>query len=238
MATQLRLADIDVDVVQKDIKNVHLSVHPPDGRVRVSAPTHMALDTLRAFLSAKLPWIRAEQRKFQAQERHEPPLYIDRESHYIWGDRVLLQVVEEDEPPSVELSHLTLTLRVRPGSDRAKRDEVLSLWYRDQVREAVGELLPAWERRVGVQVERFYVQRMKTKWGSCNPVRRTIRLNTELAKKPRVCLEYILVHELVHIHEPTHNARFRELMDQHLPMWREVRAELNRRPLAHEEWGY
>lgn len=238
MGTPLRLSDIDVDVVQKAIKNVHLSVHPPDGRVRVSAPTHMTLDTLRAFLSAKLPWIRAEKRKFQVQERHEPPLYIDRESHYIWGERVLLAVVEEDAPPSVERSPSTLTLRVRPGSDWARRDEVLSLWYRDQVREAVSELLPSWARRVGVHVERLYVQRMKTQWGSCNPVRRTIRLNTELAKKPGACLEYILVHELVHIHEPTHNARFRELMDHHVPMWREVRAELNRAPLAHEEWGY
>lgn len=238
MAPRLRLSDIDVDVVRKDIKNVHLSVHPPDGRVRVSAPARMSLETLRAFLSAKLPWIRAEQRKFQAQERHEPPLYIDRESHYIWGERVLLRVVEHDATPSVDLSHLTLTLQVRPGSDRRKRDEILALWYRDQVREAVGELLPPWERRVGVQVEKFFVQRMKTKWGSCNPLRRTVRLNTELAKKPRACLEYILVHELVHIHEPTHNARFRELMDQHLPAWRDIRAELNRSPLAHEEWGY
>ena len=238
MVTELRLADIDVDVVQKDIKNVHLTVLPPDGRVRVSAPTHMSLDTLRAFLSAKLPWIRAEQRKFQAQERHEPPLFIDRESHYIWGERVLLQVVEQDAPPSVDVSHRKLTLRVRPGSDRAKRDEVLSLWYRDQVRGAVGELLPIWERRVGVSVERSFVQRMKTKWGSCNPTRRTIRLNTELAKKPRACLEYILVHELVHIHEPTHSKRFRDLMDLHIPSWRDVRDELNRRPLAHEDWRY
>lgn len=238
METHLRLADIDVGVVQRDIKNVHLSVYPPDGRVRVSAPTHMSLDTLRAFLSAKLPWIRAEQRKFQAQERHEPPLYIDRESHYIWGDRVLLKVVERDEPPAVDLSHQTLTLQVRPGSDLAKRDEVLSLWYRDQVREAVGELLPTWERRVGVQVERLFVQHMKTQWGSCNPTRRTIRVNTELAKKPRACLEYILVHELVHIHEPTHNARFRELMDLHLPAWRDIQGELNRTPLAHEDWSY
>jgi predicted metal-dependent hydrolase len=238
MSTQLRLGDIDVEVVQKDIKNVHLSVHPPDGRVRVSAPNRMTPDTIRAFLSAKLPWIRAEQRKFQDQVRFEPPLYIDRESHYIWGERVLLHVVEVDAPATVDLSHINLTLRVRPGTDAKARAEQLSLWFRDRVREAAAELLPTWQARIGVEVEKLFVQHMKTLWGSCNPTRRTIRVNTELAKKPRACLEYILVHELVHIHEPTHNARFRALMDQYLPTWRQTRDELNRAPLAHEEWGY
>ena len=236
MATSLRLADIDLEVVQKDIKNVHLSVYPPNGHVRVSAPDHMSLDSLRAFLVTKLAWIREEQRKFQEQVRQEQPLLIDRESHWVWGDRCLLAVVERDEPPAVVLGHGALTLYVRPGSDIAKRDVVLSLWYRDLVREAATELVPRWERRLGVKVEKVFVQRMKTKWGSCNSTRRTIRLNTELAKKPRVCLEYILVHEMIHILEPTHSARFRDIMDQHVPMWREIRAELNRRPLAHEDW--
>lgn len=238
MATQLRLADVEVEVVQKDIKNVHLGVYPPHGRVRVAAPAQMPLDTLRAFLVTKLAWIREEQRKFQQQERQEPPMLIDRESHYVWGERFLLEVVEVDEAPSVDQGHSTLTLRVRPGSDLAKKDEVLALWFRDRVREAAAELLPRWEALVGVQVERLFVQRMKTKWGSCNPGQRTIRLNTELAKKPRECLEYILVHELVHLHEPTHNERFRALMDLHLPTWKDVRDELNRRPLAHEDWEY
>ena len=149
---------------------------------------------------------------------------------------MLLRVVEHDAPPVVEVSHQTLTLSVRPGSDTAKRAQVLSLWYRNQVREAVDELLPRWEPRIGVEVNKFFVQRMKTKWGSCNSTRQTIRLNTELAKKPRPCLEYTVVHELVHIHEPTHNRRFHDLMDLHMPTWRDVRDELNRRPLGHEEW--
>lgn len=238
MSTHLRLADIDVEVTHKDIKNVHLSVYPPDGHVRVSAPTGMPMQTLRAFLATKIGWIRDEQRQFQQQERHEPPMLIDRESHWVWGDRYLLRVIEADAPPAVEIAHQTLCLSVRPGSDLAKRDEVLALWYRDQVRGAVDELLPVWQRRLGVEVANVFVQRMKTKWGSCNPVRRTIRLNTELAKKPRACLEYILVHELAHLHEPTHNHRFRELMDLHLPNWRETREALNRTPLAHEEWEY
>ena len=156
----------------------------------------------------------------------------------MWGDRYLLAIEDREAPPAVDLGHGTLTLYVRPGSDAAKRDEVLSLWYRDLVREAANELLPAWEARVGVSVEKLFIRRMKTKWGSCNPIRRTVRLNTELAKKPRACLEYILVHELVHIHEPTHNARFQELMDEHLPKWRDIRVELNRRPLSHEDWRY
>ena len=198
MTISLRLADIDVEVVQKDIKNVHLSVYPPSGHVRVSAPSRMSLDTLRAFLVTKLAWIREEQRKFREQERLEPPLLIDRESHWVWGDRFLLAIVERDEPPTVDLNHRTLTLYTRPGHDIAKRDEVLALWYRDLVREAASEMVPVWERRLGVQVGKVFVQRMKTRWGSCNPTRRTIRLNTELAKKPRTCLEYILVHELVH----------------------------------------
>lgn len=238
MMTSLRLADVDVEILQKDIKNVHLSVYPPDGHVRVSAPAHMPLDTLRAFLVTKLAWIRDEQRKFQQQQRQEPPMLIDRESHWVWGDRFLLEIVEIDEPPSVELGHRTMTLRVRPGSDLAKRDEVLALWYRDRLREATVQLLPKWEALIGVQVEKLFVQRMKTMWGSCNSQRRTIRLNTELAKKPRECFEYILVHELVHILEPTHNERFRRLMDLHLPTWSSVRDELNRGPLAHEDWGY
>jgi predicted metal-dependent hydrolase len=234
----LRRADIDVEVVQKDIKNVHLSVYPPDGRVRVAAPSRMSTDSLRAFLAVKLPWIRTEQQRFQEQERRQPPLYTDRESHNVWGERVLLSVVEHEAAPSVDLSHINLKLQVRPGSDAARREEVLSLWFRDQVRAAAAELRPTWERLLGVQAEKVFVQHMKTQWGSCTPARRTIRLNTELARKPRACLEYILVHELVHLIEPTHNARFRALMDRHLPSWPLRRDELNRSPLAHEEWGY
>lgn len=235
---QLQLADIDVEIVHKNIKNLHLSVYPPEGHVRVSAPDHMSLDAVRAFLTTKLAWIREEQRKFRAQERQERPELIDRESHFVWGERYLLRVVEHDGPPAVELGATNLTLRVRPGAGIEKRDEVLSHWYRGIVHDEVKAMLPKWEARTGVNVERFFVRRMKTKWGSCNPDRRTIRLNTELGKKPRACLEYILVHELMHFHEPTHNNRFRDLMDLHLPTWRGIRNELNRRALAHEEWGY
>lgn len=238
MVTNLQLADINLEVVQKDIKNVHLSVYPPSGYVRVSAPRHMPLDTLRAFLVTKIGWIRKEQRKFQEQERQELPLLIDRESHWVWGDRFLLTVIERDEPPAVDLGHRSLNLYVRPGSDTTKRNEVLSRWYRELVRKTALDLVPEWECRLGVQVKKVFVQRMKTKWGSCNPTQKNIRLNTELARKPRACLEYVLVHELIHILEPTHNERFWRLMDLHLPQWKTIRDELNRRPLAYEKWEY
>ncbi|MAQ18965.1 MAG: metal-dependent hydrolase [Sandaracinus sp.] len=236
MGETLQLAEITIHIARKDIANVHVSVHPPEGEVRVSAPEHFSLASLRAFLITKLAWMRAERAKFQEQPRNAPLLYIDRESHYLWGERYLLEVIERDAPPEVDLGHGVLRLYVRPGTGEEKREEVLSRWYRDQVRDAVNELLPVWEKRLGVQVERSYVQRMKTRWGSCNPAQGTIRLNTELAKNPRRCLEYVLVHELAHLHDATHGPRFRDLMDHHVPTWKTIRDELNGRALAHQDW--
>lgn len=236
--TRLRLGDVAVDVVRKDIKNVHLSVYPPTGRVRISAPLHMSLDTIRVFAIAKLGWIRKQQARLLTQERETPHEYVDRESHHLWGRRYLLKVVEGDRTPSVEVKGGTLILRVRPGSDRAKRREVMDAWYRDRLREAVPPLIAAWAPTIGVTVERFFVQRMRTRWGSCSPGRRTIRLNTDLARKPRECLEYIVVHELAHLSEPTHSAGFVALMDRLIPGWRHRRDQLNQLPVRHEEWSY
>lgn len=234
----IRLGELELDVIQKDIKNLHLSVYPPHGRVRVAAPRHMNLDSVRVFVISKLGWIKQEQRKQRAQDRETPREFLDRESHYIWGHRYLLRVLEVEAAPRVELQHRTLVLHVRPGADEAKKKAVLARWYREQLREALPDLVAVWEPRLGLSVSRFFVQHMKTKWGGCTPATGTIRLNTELAKKPRECLEYILVHEMVHLLEPNHGARFQELMDAFMPMWRERRVELNRAPLAHEEWGY
>ena len=234
----IRLGDVVVEVLHKDIKNLHLSVYPPNGRVHVSAPRHMTLESIRAFTITKLGWIKQQQRTLREQEREPPREYLDRESHYVWGERLLLQLVEHPGAPRVELAHRTLILQVRPGSDGAKKKEVLARWYRDEVRKALPELTTRWQPRLGVEVARFFVQHMKRRWGACTPATRTIRLNTELAKKPRECLEYILVHEMLHLLEPTHNDRFQRLMDTHLPQWRERRAELNRAPLAHERWVY
>lgn len=238
MRTQIHLGGIPVNVVRKDIKNVHLSVHPPTGRVTVAAPSRMALDTIRVFAISKLGWIKQQQKKLLEQERETPREFLDRESHYVWGRRYLLKVIEDDRPPLIELSPSRMFLRVRPGTDPVKREAILEEWYREQVKQAVPPLIEKWSQLMGVKVQRVFVQRMKTRWGSCNHRAGTIRLNTDLAKKPKQCLEYLVVHEMVHLLEPTHNARFIALMDHYLPKWQHYRDALNRLPVRHESWGY
>jgi hypothetical protein len=235
---QIDVGGITVDVVFKNIKNVHLSVHPPTGRVRISAPTRMKLDTLRVYAISKINWIKKHQKKFREQERETRREYLDRESHYVWGRRYLLKVKEENRTPSVELKHNHMILIVRPGAVMEKREAVITAWYRDQVRDTVTPLIEKWEPLLGVKVSRTIVRRMRTRWGSCTPRRRIIRLNTELAKKPPECLEYVVVHELVHLLEPSHNATFISLMDKFMPQWRHFRDELNRAPLGHVDWEY
>jgi predicted metal-dependent hydrolase len=238
MATQIRLGDLAVDVVLKDIKNVHLSVHPPSGRVTISAPSRMNLDTIRVFAISKLAWIKQQQTKLRGQDRETPREFVERESHYVWGRRYLLRLIEGDQAPSVELNHNWMVLRLRAGASEGKRQAVVEAWYREQLKNAVPPLLARWEPMLGVTVERFFVQRMKNRWGSCTRASRSIRLNTDLAKKPRECLEYIVVHEMVHLLEPTHNARFVAFMDRFLPQWRFRRDQLNQLPVRHEEWDY
>jgi len=238
MGTKLALGGIVIDVVKKKIKNVHLTVHPPSGAVRISAPARMSTDTIRVFAIAKLPWIRAQQRKLRAQERETPREYLSRESHYVWGKRYLLKVVEEDGPPQLTLTPRTLLLKVRPGTGAAKRMQLIEHWHRAQLKAAIEPLVVKWEPRLGVEVRRFFVQRMKTKWGSCSPGSRSIRLNTELAKKPHECLEYLVVHEMAHLLEPIHNERFVAILNEHLPQWRIRRDALNRLPVRHEHWIY
>jgi predicted metal-dependent hydrolase len=238
MLSQIKLGGIAVDVVLKDIKNVHLSVYPPTGRVRISAPKRMRIDTIRVFAVSKLDWIKQQQTKLREQERETPREYVDRESHFVWGKRYLLTVYESGEPPSIELKHSRMLLRVRPRTDEDKRQALLEEWYRQQLKEAVPALLARWQPLLGVQVQRFFVQRMKTKWGSCNHKAHTIRLNTELAKKPAECLEYIVAHELVHLLEPSHKARFVALMDRFMPRWQFHRQVLNRLPVRGERWSY
>jgi predicted metal-dependent hydrolase len=204
----------------------------------LAAPRRMSLNTVRVFAIAKLPWIKRQQQKLREQERETPREYIDRESHYVWGKRYLLKIIEADQPPSVELSHGRMFLRIRRGTDRAKRQAILDEWCREQVRDAVPPLIEKWARLMDVGVRRFFVQRMKTKWGSCNHRAGSIRLNTDLARKPIECLEYLIVHEMAHLIEPTHNARFIALMDRFMPKWQSVREVLNRLPVRHEDWAY
>ncbi|MDQ8207329.1 SprT family zinc-dependent metalloprotease [Coraliomargarita sp. SDUM461003] len=238
MLDQIKLGELTCDVLRKDIKNVHLSVHPPTGRVTVAAPEHMKLDTIRVYVISKLGWIQAQQRKMAEQDRETPREYLERESHYLWGKRYLLSIIEAERPPEITLSHQKLLLRIRPGSSQAKREAILEEWYREQLKAELPKLIKKWESRLEVEVKKFYVRRMKTKWGSCTHHRGTIRLNTELTKKPKSCLEYLVVHEMVHLLEPTHNERFVGLMDRHLPNWRHTRNVLNDLPVRHEAWRY
>jgi predicted metal-dependent hydrolase len=238
MVTQIKLGGIAVDVVQKDIKNIHLSVYPPTGRVRISAPLRMDIDTIRVFAIAKLGWIKAQQNKLREQEREAPREYLERESHYVWGKRYLLKIAEQDAAPEVELKHNKLVLRIRSSASQVKKQEVLEAWYREQLKAALPPLIAKWESLMGVKVARCFVQKMRTKWGSCSHAAGNIRINTDLAKKPPECLEYIVVHEMAHLLEPTHNGRFVALMDQFMPKWKFYKEQLNRLPVRHEDWEY
>jgi len=238
MATTLNLGSITVDVVKKDIKNVHLSVYPPIGKVRISAPLRMKLETIRIFAISKLSWIKEQQKKISAQERETPRSYGERESHYVWGKRHLLKIVEIDEPPKLDLRHNKIVLQVRSAWSTERKQEFLDAWYRAQLKAAVLHLITRWEPVIGVKVERVFVQRMRTKWGSCSRTSASIRLNTDLAKKPPECLEYIVVHEMAHLVEPTHNSRFIALMDRLMPNWGFYRQLLNKLPVRHENWEY
>jgi predicted metal-dependent hydrolase len=238
MITQIELGGMIVDIELKNIKNIHLSVYPPTGRVRISAPERMDLSTIRVYVISKLGWIKQQQLKFQVQERETKREYLERESHYVWGDRYLLHIIEIERAPYIDLSHKNMILGIRPGSSEKRRKDVVEEWYRGQVKEVAKPLIARWEVLMGVKVNRLYVQRMKTRWGTCNPRAGSIRLNTELAKKPRECIEYVIVHELAHLIEPSHNARFISVLDRFLPHWQQLKDELNRAPLGHVEWEY
>jgi predicted metal-dependent hydrolase len=235
---QFKLGEIQVDVVLKSIRNIHLGVYPPNGRVRVAAPEGTNLERLRLFLVSKLDWIKKQRKKVLAQERETRRDYLDRESHFVWGRRYLLKVVEQEAPPTIDLKANQMVLKVRPGTCRDRKAEVVEGWYRKLVKEAASELVAKWEPKLKVSLGHLYVRVMRTRWGTCNPSTSTIRLNTDLAKKPPECLEYIVVHELVHLLEPTHNARFVALMNRNMPDWRHRRQVLNSLPVRHEEWGY
>ena len=234
----LQLGNITVDVIRKDIKNIHLSVHPPAGKVRISAPQRFDLDTIRVFALSKLPWIKKQQARLRSQEREAPREYINRESHFYQGQRYLLRVVERDATPNVQLKHKIMELSVRPGATDEKKKEVIEAWYRHRLKVEIPEMIARWEKRMGIKVQEFGVKKMRTKWGACNREAGRIWLNLELAKKPIECLEYIVVHEMVHFFERNHNGRFVHLMNTFLPEWRLYREELNRLPVSHVDWMY
>jgi len=236
---QITVNNLVVDVVRKDIKNLHLGVYPPLGRIRVAAPLRINDEAVRLFTISKLGWIKQQQAKFAAQERQSPREFVNGESHYYQGSRYLLNVVYHKGTPTVVVrNHKTLDLFVRPDGDVAERERVLTAWYRRRLKEETAPLLAKWEAIIGVTADEWHIKQMKTKWGTCKIEARRIWLNLELVKKPVHCLEYVIVHELVHLLERHHNERFVAHMNSFLPQWRHYREELNRSPLGHAEWEY
>jgi predicted metal-dependent hydrolase len=236
MAETIQIGDIVIAMTRKDIKHVHLSVHPPNGRVTLVAPKGTRSEVARAYALSKLGWIRDQQAKLRAQARETPRQFIERESHYLWGRRYLMTILHRDAKPCVKLDQKRITLTVRPGSDAARRAAVIHEWHKSLLHGVVPTLIKKWEPKLEVKVAGYFLQRMKTKWGSCNHKAGHIRLNTELVKKPKDLLEYVIVHEMVHLLEPIHSDRFTAILGEHYPTWREARAELNELALTAEVW--
>ena len=238
-AHRIEVRGIAVDVVRKEIKNLHVGVYPPHGRVRVAAPLHLDDVAVRLAIISRLAWIHRQQAEFEQQERQSQREYVSGESHYYAGRRYRLDVVKHAGRPAVRLpNNSTMRLFAAPDADRDAREAVLQRWYRDQLRGRLPALRDRWERQIGVTVADLRIKKMKTLWGSCNSGAKRIWLNLELAKKPPPCLVYVLVHEMIHLLEQNHTDRFHELMDRHLPQWPVYRDQLNSLPLAHDDWRY
>jgi len=234
---QITINGMPVYVVRKDIKNLHLGVYPPDGRVRVAVPRQVTNDAVRLAVIGKLSWIRRQQAKFEAQARQSEREMVTGETHYLLGRRYRLRVTHHAGPIEIKTNGHTIELRVRPELDAGQRERALQRWYRQQLKELLAPRIEKWQQSLGVQLAEYRVKRMKTKWGTCNAKARRIWLNLELVKKPIGCLEYIIVHELVHLVERHHNDRFISILDEHMPRWRSFRDALNAAPLAHEHWS-
>lgn len=236
---QITISNIKIDVVRKDIKNIHLAVYPPTGRVRIAAPLNVNEDAIRLFAILKLGWIKRNQRKFEDQVRFSQREYKQRESHYFQGRRYLMTIVETEGRPKVVLKNKKyIELHVKPNAPTIKRHEILTEWYRDQLKKQIPAIIDKWEKVLNVKVEDWQVKQMKTKWGSCSIEKKRIWINLELAKKPEHCLEYIIVHEMVHMVERQHNDKFLYLMNTYLPNWKHIKDELNKLPASHAAWSY
>ncbi len=235
----LTISNLTIDIVRKDIKNMHLAVYPPNGRIRLSAPEKTDSEMMRLFAISKIGWIKKHIKNFAAQPRETAREFITGESHYFQGKRFLLKVIEQEVSPKVEIKGTkNIVLYVKPNTSTDKKGKILKEWHREQMKIQVPEIIAKWEKVIGVQSNDCVIKQMKTKWGSCNIEAKRIWLNLELSKKPVICLEYIIVHELVHLLERNHNDKFVAYMNQFMPKWRMHRDELNALPVAHNDWGY
>ena len=232
------IGTVEVDVIRKDIKNMHLAVYPPHGRVRLAAPLKTDFEVLRLFAISKLSWLKKNIKTFNEQARETVRDYVTGESHYFQGKRYLLKVIHHNGYNKIEVNTKNIILYTKETSTKEDRSKVFKEWYRKQLKLQIPSLLLQWENMIGVKADDWGVKQMKTKWGACNIEAKRIWLNLELAKKPPICLEYILVHELVHLLERNHNDKFIALMNQFMPKWRLHRNELNNLPVVHNDWGY
>jgi predicted metal-dependent hydrolase len=234
----MEVGSLKIQVVKKDIKNIHLAVYPPNGAIRLASPKNVKDETIRLYIVSKIPWIRRQQRRLLSQDREGARDYVERESHYFLGKRYLLQIAEKNSIPKIILGKKHLTLQIKPGTTKDQREHHLNHWYRKKLKEVIPPLIDKWQRKMNVEVDAWGVKSMKTKWGSCNIEARRIWLNLELAKKPMECLEFIVVHEMVHLLERKHNEIFIAYMDKFLPKWKLYKNELNKLPVSHIQWSY
>jgi predicted metal-dependent hydrolase len=236
---QITVGNISIDVVRKDIKNLHLGVYPPNGRVCIASPLKIDDEAVRLFAISKMAWIKKHQLKFEAQQRQSERQFVSGESHYYNGNRYLLNVIYHNAAPKVEIRNKTyIDLYVRVGSTLEQREKVLTEWYRRQLKDQIPPLIDKWQKIIGVEVKDWGIKKMKTKWGTCTIADRRIWLNLELAKKPEHCLEYIIIHEMIHLIERKYSDRFVAYMDKFIPQWHFYKDELNRSMLSHENWIY
>lgn len=236
---QITVNNIVIDVIRKDIKNLHLAVYPPNGRVRIAAPLKVDDDAVRLFAISKLSWIKKNQAKFVNQERQTERKFISGETHYFKGQRYRLNVIHHNGHSKVVLRNKQyIDLYIQKDLTEQQREKVMNNWYRKILKEQIPSLIEKWQKIIGVEVAEWEVKIMKTKWGTCNRDARRIWLNLELAKKSEKCLEYIIVHEMVHLLERNHTDRFVGFMDKFMPQWRNYKDELNSSVLKHEQWSY
>jgi len=234
----MKISNLTIETIRKDIKNIHLGVYPPNGRIRMAVPLRTSDESARLFAISKTPWIKKQQKAFSKYPRQTPRKYVAGETHYIFGKAYLLDVISSDKPVKIETKKKThVVLYVKPKTTIKQKEKIFENYYRSELNDIISKSTKKWEKKVGVKVKELKIKKMKTKWGTCNDRDNRIWLNLELAKKPFHCIDYVLVHELVHLKERKHNDRFMELLESAYPKWQEHKEELNRGILSHFEWG-
>jgi hypothetical protein len=235
--SRMKVRNLEIHTVKKDIKNIHLGVYPPNGRIRVAAPIKTTDETIKLLVISKMPWIKKQQAKFDRQERQTKREYVSGESHFFMGNRYLLNVVHTNSAPKIEIKRKTrIDMYINPQATLKKREELMDSFYRSELKKQIPILIRKWEKKTGVHVKEFRIRKMKTKWGTCNPKCQRVWFNLELAKKPLRCIEYVLVHEMTHLIEKNHTEGFKYLMKSFMKQWDQYKEELNNSPLGYSKW--